>query len=365
MRILHLINGEYYAGAERVQDLLAQRLPDFGYEVEWACVKAGRFPEARQAQDVPLFPLHMTSKLDLRPAFTLASLIRDRGHVLLHAHTPRTILLARVASRLARVPFVYHIHSPVWADSTDAWRNWSNAKIESLCSRGAAHLIAVTRELRDELIARGRPESRVSVVLNGVPSEGPLKTWRRPEQAWSLGMVALFRPRKGLEVALQALAMLISEGHPVRLRAVGPFVSHDYEMAIKKEASALGLADRIDWIGFSNDVRGELHRMHVFVLPSLFGEGLPMVIPEAMAAGIPIVATRAGGVPEAIRDGEHALLVRPGDPASLAEAVRAMITGKVAVEEMRQAAHGRQSTALSDVSMAEGTARVYDAVLGP
>ena len=80
----------------------------------------------------------------------------------------------------------------------------------------------------------------------------------------------------------------------------------------------LKLDDAIEWTGFTSDVRSQLARMDLFVLPSLFGEGLPMVVLEAMAAGVPIVGTRVEGVPEAIRDGEDGLLAEPSDPIDLA-----------------------------------------------
>src|SRR5262245_62129639 len=67
IRVLHVINGEHYAGAERVQDLLAQRLPEFGFDVGFACLKPHQFPRQRQARDVPLFEVPMGGRLDLRP----------------------------------------------------------------------------------------------------------------------------------------------------------------------------------------------------------------------------------------------------------------------------------------------------------
>ena len=77
--------------------------------------------------------------------------------------------------------------------------------------------------------------------------------------------------------------------------------------------------EHITWTGFTRDVLDELRQMDLFVLPSLFGEGLPMVVLEAMAAGVPVVATRVAGIPEAIRPGQDGVLVEPGDAEDLAE----------------------------------------------
>ena len=78
-RVLHVINGEHYSGAERVQDLLGLRLPEFGYDVGFACVKPKRFPQERQCQTAELYELPMWSKLDLRVAKTLAQTVKFGG----------------------------------------------------------------------------------------------------------------------------------------------------------------------------------------------------------------------------------------------------------------------------------------------
>jgi glycosyltransferase involved in cell wall biosynthesis len=184
-----------------------------------------------------------------------------------------------------------------------------------------------------------------------------------PTGVWTLGTVALYRPRKGLEVLLDALAHLKSQGLPVHLRAVGTFESADYEAKIKARVEQLDLGSVIDWRGFQRDVNRELAAMDLLVLPSLFGEGLPMVILEAMAAGVPVVGTRVEGVPEAIRDGQDGLIAAPGDAAGLARAIEQVVRGAVDWAALRESAHQRQAEQFSDASMAAGVAAVYDAVL--
>ncbi|MCI0491836.1 MAG: glycosyltransferase, partial [Planctomycetes bacterium] len=107
-RVLHLINGEHYSGAERVQDLLARQLPGCGFSVGFVCVKPGRFPAARETKDVPLVELPMCGRLDWKLVKQLVAMVRDEGYALIHAHTPRTALIGRLAARRAGVPLVYH-----------------------------------------------------------------------------------------------------------------------------------------------------------------------------------------------------------------------------------------------------------------
>jgi glycosyltransferase involved in cell wall biosynthesis len=173
----------------------------------------------------------------------------------------------------------------------------------------------------------------------------------------------LFRPRKGLEILLEAMAVLRAQGAPVRLRAVGGFETPDYEAHIKGLCKQLELQDTTEWVGFRQNVPAELARMDLFVLPSLFGEGLPMVILEAMAAGVPVLATRVEGAPEAIRHELEGLLVPPGDARALAEQVATLMRGEVDWHELREAAHRRQGRCFSAESMAAGVARVYDKLL--
>jgi len=362
-RVLHVINGEHYSGAERVQDLLAVELPKLGNDVALACVKPRLFPQMRQATGAPLFDLGMRGRLDLRSARRLARLARDEGFSLLHAHTPRTAMGAALASRATRIPMVYHVHSPAGRDSTRPVQNWLNARLERLCLARAAAVIAVSESLARDTIASGIPASRVFVVPNGVPQR-PQRPERAPGQRdWTLGAVALFRPRKGTEVLLAALAALRSAGYDLRLRAVGGFENPRHEHELKRRAAELGIAEAVTWTGFTRDVDRELRQMDLFVLPSLFGEGLPMVVLEAMATGVPVVASRVEGIIEVIRDGQDGLLVEPGDASALAAAMARFIDGRADWCSMRHSAATRHAQRFSDRAMAAGTADVYRRVL--
>jgi glycosyltransferase involved in cell wall biosynthesis len=362
-RVLHLINGEHYAGAERVQDLLGQCLPQFDFEIGYACVKPDRFPGLRQARHVPLYELPMRSKFDIRPAWKVARILRRERYELIHTHTPRAAFIGQIASALTGLPMVHHVHSPTTQDTTHPWRNRINWATERISLGRVSAVIAVSRTLGHWTHELGLPRWMVSVVHNGVPAHADLVARAAPRGRWTLGAIALFRPRKGLEVLLEALAQLRAQQQPVRLRAVGCFESSSYEQQIKQLAAQLQLDDAIDWVGFRRDIPAELAQMDLFVLPSLFGEGLPMVLLEAMAEGVPVIATRVEGAPEAVRHELEGLLVEPSDARGLCQEVRRVIEGEVGWHELRDAAHRRQRKCFSDASMAEGVAHVYQKVL--
>ncbi len=363
VKVLHIVNGEHYAGAERVQDLLAGALPEFGFSASFVCLKPGEFEVRRQNRAASSYDMPMKSRFDLRPAFKIASLVRKENFALIHAHTVRSALIAAAVSRLTGVPFVYHVHSPTIRNSTRGFIDRFNQFVEKRSLNGASHLIAVSESMARHMIDEGRSPKQISVVRNGVPKlyEPPFR--KRTDTTFVVGCVALFRPRKGLEVLLKSLALLRDEGYDLRFRAVGAFETPEYRRTITELAESLNLNSQIEWVGFTSDVISELAEMDVFVLPSLFGEGLPMVVLEAMAAGTPVVATEVEGAPEAIRDHVDGLLAKPGDPEDLARAIAEIIDGEADRTMLRENALRRQAEHFSDRNMAQGVAAVYEEVL--
>lgn len=362
-KVLHLINGEFYAGAERVQDLLAMRLGRFGFDVEFACLKEGIFAAQRESSEVPLHVAPMKSRADIRLCARLSRLVRSGNVRVIHTHTPRTALLGCLVASRTGVPLVHHVHSPTADDTESTLRNVRNSLIERLVLRGARRLIAVSGSLERDLIARGYGTGRVRHVANGVPVGECVRPPFLAGDPLTLGMVALFRPRKGVEVLLDAMGRLSEAGIDVCLHAVGPFESQAYEAAVRRRAADLGLTDRIEWTGFRSDMAAELRKMHVFVLPSLFGEGMPMVVLEAMAAGLPIVSTRVEGIPEVVRDGRDGIVVGAADPAALAAAIARLARGEASTAAMGDSGWHRQRERFSDVAMAESVANIYQEVL--
>ena len=362
IKVLHVINGEFFAGAERVQDVLALRLPDYGYEVGFACIKPDQFPVCRSSTG-SLFEIPMKSKFDFKPALEIANLIKQHRYALLHTHTPRSAMIGRIAAWLAGVPLVHHVHSPTMRDTESIWRNRINTLMERLSLIGVAQLIPVSRSLETYLRKQGWSPSKITMVANGVVTPGPLADRDDPSSDWIIGSVALFRPRKGLEVLIQALSHLRQMGLSVRLRAVGSFETLEYENAMKRMAEQLEVSDIIDWVGFVQEVDREFPKMDILVLPSLFGEGMPMVILEAMATGVPVIASNVEGIPEVLEHGQTGLVVPPGDAKQLAVVLADLMNKKYEWQTLRKKAYELQVTNFSDFSMANGVANVYNAIL--
>lgn len=364
LRVLHVVNGEHFSGAERVQTHLARCLPDCGISVDFACLTPDRFPRHFDVPTSQLFDMSMRNRWDLSAARRVAKLARDGNYQLLHAHTPRSAMIAAYASRQARRPWLYHVHSPAAADSTRPIQNRINAMTERFCLLSVAHQIAVSNSLREHTVGRGFDPANVTTVHNGVPGVRPPRSeYPQVGGVWTLGIVALHRPRKGLETLLDAQRIVRDAGFDVRVRCVGPFETPAYEASIRSRIDRLQLGPDVEFTGFVDDIPTALTQLDAMVLPSLFGEGLPMVVLEAMAAAVPVIATRVEGTPEAIRHDREGLLAAPADPRDLAHQIQRLVSGEVSWNVLAEAAAARHAAEFSDQAMARGVADVYRKVV--
>ncbi len=364
--MLHVINGEHFSGAERVQQLLGKRLNQFGFDAQFACVKPGKFSSYCDLRSGQVSEVPMTGRFDMRVVKQLSTKVLAEDVDLLHAHTPRTALVTSLVSLRTGRPWVYHVHSPAARDSTRGFVNRINSWIERYAIRSCQQLITVSKSLRREMLRRGVPKSRLTVVPNGVPAIEPIATTERvASRQWRLGLIALMRPRKGVEVALEAMQQLRRQGHPVQLDLIGGFETEAYQQQTLDLIHARGLDDVVRWRGFTDDIPSAIRNLDALLLPSLFGEGMPMVVLEALSAAVPVVATRVEGTPEVIRDGIEGVLAQPGDAHSLTEKVVQLTSDRLTWQQMSQRALARHRNCFSDNQMASRVAKAYRKILGP
>lgn len=361
--VLHVINGEFYSGAERVQDLLALQLPKLGFQVGFACLKPDRFPKVRCAKNAPIYDLSMGSKFDLTVVKKLASLIKNVPYDLVHTHTPRACMVGRMSIINSGVSMVHHVHSPTLFDSEKKLRNIVNTVTERISLIGVDGIITVSDSLKSYMIRQGITAKKLYTVRNGVPGVKKISLRIKPGKTWTIGTVGLFRPRKGLDILLKAISNLRSKKIDVVLIAVGPFVSIEYENFIKKLAEDLGIAESVEWTGFVENVDREFERFHAFVLPSLFGEGIPMVLLEAMTSGLPVIVSSVDGITEVVRNEKEGLLFKPGSVRELTAALEKLFNGEIDWETLSINARIRHKEEFSDVAMAQGVAKVYRHIL--
>ncbi|MFN2556626.1 MAG: glycosyltransferase [Nitriliruptorales bacterium] len=184
-----------------------------------------------------------------------------------------------------------------------------------LSARLAAHVAVSEHSAREVEAYAGLPAGSVQVVHNGVPDLGPVEP--TPHDGVVLVAVGRLNAQKGFDILLEALRRLAG----VRLVIVGGGEEHD---ALTRQADRLGLSDRVRITGWTERVRDFLSQGDIFVLPSR-SEGFPLAILEAMLAGLPVVASGVGGVPESVQDGETGFLVPKDDPERLAAALQGLV----------------------------------------
>ena len=161
--------------------------------------------------------------------------------------------------------------------------------------------------------------------------------------------------QKGHDVLLRALARLTGAFPHAHLAVVG---DGDRAHRLRESARSLGLDGRVHWVGFRDDVPAATAGFDIAVLPSLAGEGSPAVVKEAMAAGVPVVATTIGGIGEILQDGAQGLLMPPGDEEALASALERLLADPGLRRAMGEAGRDRSRDFSMD-RMVEQTEAIY------
>jgi len=220
--------------------------------------------------------------------------------------------------------------------------------MEKLLGRITHHQIALTpEECNDYLSCRVSKPSNTTVIHSGVDlqrfSKGEKQRIRKrkelsiPPDSLVIGYVGWLIPIKGVTYLVSAKAKVIEKYPKSILVLVGKGDDKgEEETKLKEQVENLGLADRVLFLGWRPDVDEIMGCFDIFVLPSL-NEGMGRVLVEAMAAGLPIVASRVGGIPDLIKDGKNGLLVPPADASALGNTISALLEDKEKRKRMGEA----------------------------
>lgn len=364
-RVLHVVNGEYYAGAERVQDLLGQHLPRSGCDVGFVCVKADQFVKQRQCQSVPLEVASMRHPWDVAGVTEISRILRDGGYDIIHSHTPRSAWAASAAAKSNGCPFVHTLHDVSLGGPANIARRAINAWTISLVRK--ADMVTTVSMSTADLADRLQLGKRRRKILNGVPAarSGFRRIKPGTNAIWNLGTAALIRPCKGIEILVRGVAELRKRGCPVRSTIVGDFHTDAYRQDVMKLVADLGIGDGIKFVGFQNDVPTQLEKFDLFVIPSVGPEGLPMVLLESMAHGLPAIASAVAGIKEVVDEGVDGVLFSPGDAAELADKVELFLNGSFEYQTMAENARERHHREFSANQMASQFAKIYQDLLSP
>lgn len=308
---------------------------------------------------------------DLRAVAGLARLMRRHRVDLVHTHSSKAGILGRLAARLAGVPHIVHtVHGWSFHDDQPRWVQGFYARLERWAARVTDRLVVVSEQNRRQGLERGigRPE-KYRVVRSGIDIE----EFRRPtvsreetraglgvgDDQILVGTVACLKPQKAPLDFVDAAAR--AHARDPRLRFV---IAGDGALraAVERRIEEAGLEGVIRLLGWRRDVVDLLHAMDVFLLTSRF-EGLPRAVLQAMAAGVPVVATAVDGTPEVVRDRETGFLVPPGEPVQAAERVLELVRDGALRGEMVQRARCALGASFEIHEMVKDLDRLYLSLL--
>lgn len=369
--VLEVVASSRGGGAVHVRDL-ALGLAARGYAVTVAMpADDGQVSAASFAgSDVSWVELPLQAGLSWQALAALRGLAA-RCH-LLHAHGARAALYARLAAASLgrrRPPVLYTIHG--FAAPHYGWARRSLLLgLEALLRPWTTRVIAVSQAEREAFLAATpyRPEE-VEVIHNGIaltPDDAPWSPREAARRALGLPVdepllitvCRLYRPRD-LPTLLRALR-LCQQRLPCRLLIVGDGPDRPQ---VEAEIAALGLQGRALLLGFRDDVRALLRASDLFVLSTALWEGLPLTVLEAMDAARPVVASRVGGIVEAVLPGETGLLTPPRDAQALAQALLTLLTDPPLATRMGQAGRRRVVERFGSARMIGETEALYRLLL--
>lgn len=332
LRIAFALDSFEIGGTELNAVRLAERLDRDRFDLRFACLTdRGPLLERVRAHGVPVerFPIpSLVGVGALRSGWHLAAWLRRERIQILHAHDIYSNIFAVPWGRLAGVPAVIASRR-WWTETIRPEHSWLNRMGYRLAHR----VLANSEAVGSLVVAEGVPREKVFVVPNFVEEaafQPPPPGWVEEQRAALglraedrvVGIIANFHAIKDHATLLRALAALGATHPRVKLVLVG---DGSEGAPLRALAEALGVADRVVFAG-RRPQSPTLHWLFDVSVLSSRGEGFPNSVVEAMAAGRPVVATRVGGIPDAVADEETGILVSPGDPAAMAGAIGRLLS---------------------------------------
>jgi len=323
-RLLILTVGFTVGGAEQLILTTAPRLQRDGFEVTVVCLKGwGLLGDELEARGVRAVALGAKGPFDVRAFGRLLSMLRRDRVQIIRGHLFWANLTARLVGWVASVPVVVTTHH-----DTDVWMRWYHRLAERVTAPLSDAVTTCSEAVRRHAIETlGIRPGLVHTLPNAIEiPEAACDPRARDRVRRELGAGAgdilvgtlgrLNEPKKGLVVFLAAARRLLRDVPRVRFVLVG---DGPQRAALEERATREGVSHCTVFAGIRRDVAEVMRALDLFVQPSLW-EGFGLTALEAMAVGTPVVATRVGGVPEVVVDGESGLLVPPGDAEALAAA---------------------------------------------
>lgn len=371
LRILHVIGGGEYGGAEQHILNLLSAFPKEKVEAQVVCFYDSAFAEQLRNAGIPVITLTRYGRFDLRLLSGLRRAFFDYKPDIIHSHGVKANFFSRLAARGICKVILTTVHSYLRYDYLHPLAYFIVSVMERTTRIWNDHYIAVSGALGEILQKQGIPAKSISVIYNGIDIAPFRKTevwdedrarlhaeWGIAADEYVYGSVARLVPVKGLSYLLEAFSRISKEEEPgkkLRLVLVGDGPERE---PLQEKARSLGVEQQVTFAGFRRDIPACLHAFDAFVHSSIY-EGLGYTIIEAMAAGIPVVATNVGGVKEFVKPGSTGLLVEPANEALLADAMKTIAASPERCRQMTKEALALVENTFTIEQMSEQTLALY------
>jgi glycosyltransferase involved in cell wall biosynthesis len=347
MRVLHVDSALGWRGGQNQVFVTALDMARRGHDVLLACRCGGALAARAREAGLPLAELPFRGDLWPPGLLALRRLAAEYRPDVMQLHDPHALSAGLFAGGGSRRVATRRVDFPV--------RSSKYARVE--------RVIAVSRAIGAILAAGGVDEGRLRVVYEGVPDRPALPGGRDvltglgvPEGAPVIGNVAALTDHKDHATLIEAMALLRERVPDARLVVLG---EGELRGRLEAQARACFVADRVVFAGFRGDLDRVLPAFDLFCLSS-HHEGLGTSLLDAMNFGLPVVATRAGGIPEAVEDGVTGRVVAPRAPRELASALADVLLDRDAARALGAAGRRRFEAHFSAQRMVDATLRVYE-----
>ena len=359
MRSIHLDTARTWRGGQNQVLMTVTGLAEAGHQAILVAHEAGAL-KRRASEGLRFIGFSPRSEFDVHAGWQLARILREIEPDVVHAHDAMAVSLAAMAlqmsTTLPRRPLVVASRRVDFHLKRHAFSKWKYGHVDVF--------IAASEVIRSILIADGVPADRIEVVHDGVnvaaidkqPIVDAHAAFWLPKGAPLVGNVAALAAHKGQRYLVAAAAIVVRELPDTRFLILGEGELRD---ALERQIRDLGLDRHVVLTGFRADVLGLVKSLDVFAMSSVT-EGLGSAILEAMACSRPVVATRAGGIPEAVEDEVTGVIVPPQDEDALAAGIVRLLKDANLRRQLGEAGRRRVLDAFSVDRLVEGTAAVYE-----